>query len=57
MASAPAKARGGSELTEGTRRKFIRTAGAGGIGAAAASIAAPAIAQSSSETKWPLAAS
>jgi TRAP-type mannitol/chloroaromatic compound transport system substrate-binding protein len=44
-------------MTDVTRRKFIKTAGAGGIGAAAASIAAPAIAQSSPEIKWRLAAS
>jgi TRAP-type mannitol/chloroaromatic compound transport system substrate-binding protein len=44
-------------MTGVTRRKFIKTAGAGGIGAAATSIAAPAIAQSSPEIKWRLAAS
>ena len=44
-------------MTQVTRRKFIKTAGAGGIGAAAASIAAPAIAQSAPEVKWRLAAS
>ena len=44
-------------MTQVTRRKFIKTVGAGGIGAAAASIAAPAIAQSSPEIKWRLAAS
>ncbi|MBO0743208.1 MAG: twin-arginine translocation signal domain-containing protein, partial [Hyphomicrobiaceae bacterium] len=44
-------------MTGATRRKFIKTAGAGGIGAVTASIAAPAIAQSSPEIKWRLAAS
>jgi TRAP-type mannitol/chloroaromatic compound transport system substrate-binding protein len=44
-------------MTEVTRRKLIKTAGAGGVGAAAASIAAPAIAQSSPEIKWRMAAS
>jgi TRAP-type mannitol/chloroaromatic compound transport system substrate-binding protein len=45
-------------MSKVSRRKFIKTAGAGGIGAAAAaSIAAPAIAQSSPEIKWRLAAS
>ena len=34
------------------RRKFLKTAGAGGVGAAATAIAAPAIAQSSPEIKW-----
>jgi len=43
--------------TKVTRRKFINAAGAGGIGAAAGSIAAPAIAQSMPEIKWRLAAS
>ena len=40
-----------------TRRKFIKTAGAGGVGMTAATLAAPAIAQSSPEIKWRLAAS
>src|SRR5882672_2206128 len=40
-----------------SRRKFIKTAGAGGIGAAATAVAAPAIAQSSPEIKWRLTAS
>jgi TRAP-type mannitol/chloroaromatic compound transport system substrate-binding protein len=44
-------------MTEVTRRKFIKTAGVGGVGAAAVSIAAPAIAQSAPEIKWRLAAS
>src|SRR6266704_1857749 len=44
-------------MTKFTRRRFIKTVGAGGIGAAAASIAAPAIAQSSPEIKWRLTAS
>jgi len=40
-----------------TRRKFVRAAGVGGIGAAAATIAAPAIAQSAPELRWRIAAS
>src|SRR5262245_1052955 len=44
-------------MTTVTRRKFIKSAGVGGIGAAAASIAAPAIAQTAPELKWRLAAS
>src|SRR5438128_8699596 len=44
-------------MTEVTRRKFIKAAGAGGVGVAATTIAAPAIAQSSPEIKWRLAAS
>jgi len=44
-------------MTQVTRRKFIKTAGVGGMGAAAVSIAAPAIAQSAPEIKWRLAAS
>jgi TRAP-type mannitol/chloroaromatic compound transport system substrate-binding protein len=44
-------------MSKVTRRKFIKAAGAGGIGAAAASIAAPAIAQTAPELKWRLAAS
>src|SRR5262245_42300399 len=43
--------------TKITRRKFINAAGVGGIGAAAGSIAGPAIAQSMPEIKWRLAAS
>ena len=35
-----------------TRRKFIKAAGAGGLGAAAVTVAAPAIAQSMPEVKW-----
>jgi TRAP-type mannitol/chloroaromatic compound transport system substrate-binding protein len=35
-----------------TRRKFIKAAGAGGLGAAAVAVAAPAIAQSMPEVKW-----
>jgi TRAP-type mannitol/chloroaromatic compound transport system substrate-binding protein len=34
------------------RRKFLRTAGAGGVGVAATGITAPAIAQSMPEIKW-----
>ena len=44
-------------MTQVTRRKFIKTASVGGVGAAAASIAAPALAQSMPEVKWRLAAS
>jgi TRAP-type mannitol/chloroaromatic compound transport system substrate-binding protein len=44
-------------MTKVTRRKFIRTAGVGGVGAAAASLASPAIAQTMPELKWRLAAS
>src|SRR2546426_8970118 len=44
-------------MTEVTRRKFIKAAGAGGVGVAATAIAAPAIAQSAPEIKWRLAAS
>ena len=40
-----------------SRRKFINTASVGGVGAAAAAIASPAIAQSMPEIKWRLAAS
>ena len=39
-------------MTKVTRRRFIKAAGAGGLGAAAATVAAPAIAQSSPEIKW-----
>ncbi|HEY2978173.1 MAG TPA: twin-arginine translocation signal domain-containing protein, partial [Burkholderiaceae bacterium] len=41
-------------MDNGSRRKFIHTAG---VGAAAAAIAAPALAQSMPEIKWRLAAS
>jgi TRAP-type mannitol/chloroaromatic compound transport system substrate-binding protein len=44
-------------MAEVTKRKFITVASAGTIGAAAASLAAPAIAQSSPELKWRLTAS
>jgi TRAP-type mannitol/chloroaromatic compound transport system substrate-binding protein len=44
-------------MTKVTRRKFIKAAGSGGVGLAAASIAAPAIAQSAPEVTWRLAAS
>ena len=44
-------------MSQVSRRKFIKAAGSGGIGIAAASVAAPAIAQSSPELKWRLAAS
>src|SRR5262245_17801655 len=45
------------EMTKITRRKFVRTASVAGVGGAAASIAAPAIAQSAPELRWRLAAS
>ena len=44
-------------MSQVTRRKFIKAAGAGGLGAAAATVAAPAIAQSSPEIRWRLTAS
>ena len=44
-------------MTKVTRRKFIKTAGAGGVGAVAASMAAPAVAQASPEIRWRMAAS
>jgi TRAP-type mannitol/chloroaromatic compound transport system substrate-binding protein len=44
-------------MTEVSRRKFIKVAGASGMGAAAAAVAAPAIAQSAPEIKWRMAAS
>ena len=44
-------------MSQVTRRKFIKAAGAGGLGAAAATVASPAIAQSSPEIKWRLTAS
>jgi hypothetical protein len=40
----------GGSMTKITRRKFVRTAGVGGVYAAAAAIAAPAVAQSSPES-------
>ena len=40
-----------------TRRRFLKSAGAAGAGTAAATLAAPAIAQSSPEIKWRLTAS
>ena len=39
-------------MTKIDRRKFIRAAGAGGVGAVATAVAAPAIAQSAPEIKW-----
>jgi TRAP-type mannitol/chloroaromatic compound transport system substrate-binding protein len=39
-------------MTTVNRRKFLGTAGAGGAGIAASTLAAPAIAQSSPELKW-----
>ena len=44
-------------MTEVSRRKFIKVAGASGMGAAAVAVAAPAIAQSAPEIKWRMAAS
>ena len=40
-----------------SRRKFITSAGAGGLGAAAAAVATPAVAQSMPEVKWRMTAS
>src|SRR5207244_5426802 len=48
---------GGMGMSKVTRRKFIKAASAGGIGAAAASLAAPAVAQTMPEIKWRMAAS
>ena len=48
---------GGRECPKSRDVDFIKTASAGGVGMAAASVAAPAIAQSSPEIKWRLAAS
>ena len=39
-------------MTAVSRRKFIKTAGVGGLGAAATAVASPAIAQSMPEIKW-----
>ena len=39
-------------MTGVSRRKFIKTAGVGGLGAAATAVASPAIAQSMPEVKW-----
>ena len=44
-------------MTPVNRRKFLKTAGAGGVGAAATAVAAPAIAQSAPELKWRLTSS
>jgi TRAP-type mannitol/chloroaromatic compound transport system substrate-binding protein len=44
-------------MTTLSRRKFIKTAGAGGAGAAVTALAAPAIAQSMPEVKWRMATS
>src|SRR5215813_13388824 len=52
-----AKLGSGGNMAQITRRKFVRAAGVGGIGAAAATIAAPAIAQSAPELRWRIAAS
>ena len=39
-------------MTTVNRRKFLKAAGAGGVAAAATTIAAPAIAQTNPEVKW-----
>jgi TRAP-type mannitol/chloroaromatic compound transport system substrate-binding protein len=39
-------------MTQVSRRKFIKTASVGGLGAATAAVASPAIAQSMPEIKW-----
>ena len=44
-------------MTTVNRRKFLKSASAGGVGVATAAIAAPAIAQSSPEIKWRLTSS
>jgi len=44
-------------MTTLNRRKFIKSAGVGGVAAAASAVAAPAIAQSAPEVKWRMAAS
>ena len=44
-------------MTKVTRRKFIKAAGAGGLGVATTAVAAPAIAQSTPEVKWRMATS
>ncbi len=44
-------------MTEYNRRKFIKSAGAGGVAAAAATVAAPAIAQGTPEISWRLTSS
>src|SRR6195256_4469320 len=44
-------------MSQVTRRGFIKTAGAGGVGMAAAGVACPALAESITEIKWRLAAS
>jgi len=44
-------------MTTVNRRKFLKTASAGGVAAAAATVAAPAIAQSNPEVKWRMQAS
>jgi TRAP-type mannitol/chloroaromatic compound transport system substrate-binding protein len=44
-------------MADVNRRKFLKVAGAGGVGAAAAGVAAPAIAQSAPELKWRLTSS
>jgi TRAP-type mannitol/chloroaromatic compound transport system substrate-binding protein len=41
-------------MTQVSRRKFIKTASVGGLGATAAAVASPAIAQSMPEIKWRL---
>ena len=44
-------------MTDLKRRKFLKAAGVAGTAAAASTLAAPAIAQSSPEIRWRLAAS
>lgn len=44
-------------MAEVNRRKFLKVAGAGGLGSAAAVVAAPAVAQSMPEIKWRLTSS
>src|SRR5262249_10455481 len=44
-------------MTQVSRRKFIKVAGAVGIGTAASAVAAPAIAESNPEVKWRMTAS
>ncbi len=44
-------------MTTVNRRKFLKAAGAGGVAAAATTIAAPAIAQTNPEVKWRMQAS
>ncbi len=52
MSSRGAESQLEDDMEKTTRRRFLRTAGAGGIGVAAAGVAAPAIAQANPEVKW-----